>query len=269
MKWQGKFLGGFVGFLLGGGLPGLVVGILIGHLFDTGVVQTWLAPTSFFTKPQHTHSTQRIFFETTFAIMGYLAKVDGRVSEREIQAAERIMQHMSLSESMRKEAIRFFQEGKQPGFNWRLHINSLRDACRFNPNLLRTFIEFQLKIVFAEGSITSAKRVALQSICEGLGINQMAFSQFEQQSRAEQHYYRQQRTYTTSEYQITDAYQILGLKSSASNEEIKKAYRRLMSKHHPDKLVAQGLPSEMMKLATEKTQKIKNAYEAIMKTRGS
>ena len=59
------------------------------------------------------------------------------------------------------------------------------------------------------------------------------------------------------------AYQVLGVAETASDAEVKKAYRRLMNQHHPDKLVAKGLPEEMMKLATEKTQEIKNAYEQI------
>lgn len=267
MKWQGKFVGGCTGFLLGGGIPGFIIGVIIGHLFDSGMMQNWLTPPEAFDRPSHNHSTQRVFFETTFAIMGYLAKADGRVSESEIEAAKRVMQYMSLSEDMRREAIMFFNEGKQPNFNWQAYVQDLREACRFNANLLRAFIEFQLQIVFASGGITSAKRIALQRICEQLGISRIIFSQFEQQSQAEQHYRREQTAEVNPQYQIADAYQILGVTANNSNEEIKRAYRRLLSKNHPDKLVAQGLPPEMMKLANEKTQRIKKAYETIKQAR--
>ena len=65
-----------------------------------------------------------------------------------------------------------------------------------------------------------------------------------------------------------DAYAMLGIDKSASDGELKKTYRRLMSQHHPDKLVAKGLPDEMIKDATEKTQHIKKAYETIKLSRG-
>jgi DnaJ like chaperone protein len=67
---------------------------------------------------------------------------------------------------------------------------------------------------------------------------------------------------------LHEAYEILGVKPSASDAEVKKAYRRLMNQHHPDKLVAKGLPEEMMKLATAKAQEIKGAYERIKSARG-
>ena len=66
---------------------------------------------------------------------------------------------------------------------------------------------------------------------------------------------------------IGAAYKVLGVNETCSDTELKKAYRRLMSQHHPDKLVSKGLPEEMMKLATEKTQEIKNAYERIKQFR--
>jgi DnaJ like chaperone protein len=62
---------------------------------------------------------------------------------------------------------------------------------------------------------------------------------------------------------MNDAYAILGVNKSASEAEIKTAYRRLMSQHHPDKLVSKGLPDEMIKIATEKTQEIRKAYDLI------
>ena len=67
---------------------------------------------------------------------------------------------------------------------------------------------------------------------------------------------------------IDQSYAILGVDKGASDAEVKKAYRRLMSQHHPDKLVAKGLPEEMMKVATEKTHEIRQAYEAIKAARG-
>ena len=59
-----------------------------------------------------------------------------------------------------------------------------------------------------------------------------------------------------------------GISEQASPAEIKKAYRKQMSQHHPDKLLAKGLPEEMIKIATEKTQNIKAAYDRICAAKG-
>ena len=63
---------------------------------------------------------------------------------------------------------------------------------------------------------------------------------------------------------ICDRLQRLGVTKDASDHELKTAYRRLMNQHHPDKLVAKGLPQEMMDIASKKTMEIKEAYELIL-----
>jgi DnaJ like chaperone protein len=67
--------------------------------------------------------------------------------------------------------------------------------------------------------------------------------------------------------QLDDAYAILNVDPDASDSELKRAYRKLISQHHPDKLVSKGLPEEMMKIATQKTQEIRAAYECVMDER--
>ena len=67
---------------------------------------------------------------------------------------------------------------------------------------------------------------------------------------------------------LHDAYAVLGVEKDASDAEVKRAYRRLRSQHHPDKLVSKGLPEEMMKVATQKTYEIRQAYERVREARG-
>lgn len=263
MRWNGKITGAIIGLLLGHPLW-VIVGIAIGHLFDidffSRLFQKSLA--------KNAEQVQRVFFDSTFSVMGYLAKADGRVSESEIREAEKIMQQMELSQELRREAIRLFNQGKQPDFDLNAAMQRLKLACRQFPNLLRTFLEIQMQIANAEGQISRGKRAALQAICAELGISAFMFDQFEQQAYAEQSYQRYYHQPRANPVQhLADAYQVLNINKEASDAEVKKAYRRLISQNHPDKLMSQGLPPEMIKLANERTQKIKSAYETIKKAR--
>lgn len=270
MSWNGKIIGLILGALIAGPI-GLVIGLIIGHLFDIGVFDQWLESIGIHRHPAQNSQAQiqQVFFNSTFTVMGYIAKADGRVSEREIQIARRVMQQMGLDAHMQQEAIALFNLGKQPDFDIQSAIHELKRACWRRPILLRTFIEIQLQIAMADGHINSKKREAIEFICQQLGLYGFNFSQFERRYRAEQNYQRYtQQPRQDPRQHLHDAYQILGVTAKASNAEIKKAYRRLMSKHHPDKLIAKGVPPEMVKIATQKTQQIKKAYETIKNARG-
>lgn len=273
-NWWGKIIGAFCGALLFGPI-GFILGIFIGHLFD----KNFNASLHHFgsNSQQQTHS-QQTFFRSTFLVMGHIAKADGRVSEAEIQVARSIMQSMRLNETQKQQAIDYFQQGKQPSFNLDAALNELIQTCRHNKVLLRMFLEIQLQAASADGGLTASKQAVLQTICQRLGFAPLNFSFFEDLFNFQRHYQQQyQHQYQQHSYRqppprhslrIEDAYALLGVNANVSDAELKRAYRRLMSQHHPDKLVAKGLPEEMIKLATEKTQNIKAAYEQICAARG-
>jgi len=153
---------------------------------------------------------------------------------------------------------------------------NLSCACWSRPGLLRNFLEIQMQCAMVDNGMTSGKRNALESLYRQFGLSGFSFDQFERQSRAQQNYqrYYQQRGQQGSQWQqnpqqhLSDAYNLLAVSKSASDSDVKKAYRRAMSKHHPDKLMSQGMPPEMIKMATEKTQQIKKAYDTIKQSRG-
>lgn len=273
MNIWGKLIGGFFGFLLGGPL-GLILGLFIGHLFDRGLNQNQ-AWTFSSTNPS---AAQQVFFDSTFLVMGHIAKLDGRVSEAEIQAARSIMNRLGLTETMRQKAIDLFNQGKQASFNLEETLKKLVQACHRNKVLLKLFVEIQMQTALAEGHLTAEKQRVLQKICQYLGFAPLNFSffehlfNFEQAFRQQTSGQRQQGYYQSSnsahQLNLRDAYAILGISEQASPAEIKKAYRKQMSQHHPDKLLAKGLPEEMIKIATEKTQNIKAAYDRICAARG-
>ena len=270
MSWLGKVFGGAFGFMLGGPL-GAILGTALGHQFDKGM--EGVDDPEFQLGNQH--RVQMAFFTATFSVMGHIAKADGKVSREEIALANAVMKNMELSDQLRKTAQRLFNEGKNRSFPLDAALKQFRTECHGRTTLIRMFIEIQLQAAFADGRMDSNEENMLLHIC-----NQLRFSQFEYQGlkaiiQAQQRFTssgrssgRSRNTGTGRQPDIQDAYAVLGLTPSATDKEIKSTYRRLMSQHHPDKLVAKGLPEEMLKLATEKTRKIRKAYELIRDKRG-
>lgn len=269
MAIYGKIIGGFFGALLAGPI-GVVLGVIIGHAFDRGFIISH----TFSPYQQHAQTqAQEVFFNSTFLVMGHVAKADGYVSEKEIQASEAIMTRFGLRGALKQKAINLFREGKQPTFNLEQTLNQLYQACHRNPILLQMFMDIQWQVAHADGALSPKKQQVLQTISQRLGITFYDFSAFEDffragQGGAYQSHYQHRPTQPPPRETLADAYKLLGVLESASDAEVKKAYRRLMSQNHPDKLIAKGLPEEMVKVATQKTQNIRKAYEAICKARG-
>ncbi len=255
MAWWGKALGGAFGFTIGGPL-GALLGIALGHSFDRGLGQVTGASAE-----ADQERIQAAFFTATFSVMGYIAKCDGRVSRDEIKLAEAVMDRLGLNAEMRASAKKLFNEGKAPDFPIGDVIEQFRRETHRRTTLMQMFLEIQLQAAYADGVMHPAEKDALQDICRRLGIPLSRLERLDEMLRA---------GFGGGEAtaSLDDAYRILGVDTSTSDAELKKAYRRLMSQHHPDKLVAKGLPEEMIEDATEKTQQIKSAYELIRKSRG-
>lgn len=271
MIW-GKAIGTVLGYIVAGWI-GAVVGFLIGHMFDLGLSQQALLD-GIFQSAAKRNKIQQAFFEATFQIMGYVAKSDGRVSESEIATVEALMQNLRVTGEARVQAVALFNEGKRDGFNIEERLATLTKFFAENKILLQVFVEIQLQAAYAEGSMADAKKAVIIFICERLGLNRDVFARLNNMHQAEEKFkhYQQQRYYETfqkmrSNSATNDAYQMLGVDSKASDAEVKRAYRKLMSQHHPDKLIAKGLPESMIALATEKTQEIQKAYESIVESR--
>ncbi len=267
MSWWGKLLGGAFGYLLAGPL-GAVVGAALGHNFDRGLAASLRAHFA----PGSQERVQTVFFTTLFSVMGHLAKADGRVSEDEIELARDVMRRMNLNEAMRRVAIGLFNQGKKPDFQLAEILSQFRRECLRRRNLMQMFVEILMHAGYADGDLKDAERQVLEQVREQLGFSVQEFLHIEALVRNARHFGGGgfgQEAPPSPRASLQEAYEILGVQSSASDGEVKKAYRRLMNQHHPDKLVAKGLPEEMMKLATEKTQEIKQAYELIKSSRAA
>ena len=270
MRIWGKVLGTFFGFLLGN-IFGALLGLWIGHRFDRGMGMSFRRAPS----PQH----QAVFFHATFAVMGHIAKASGQVTEHEIRVASNLMDRMRLSGEQRGRAQASFRQGKESGFPLRETLAEFRRASLGQRDILRFFLEVQLQAAFADGRVEADERAILQTIADELGFSRIELARILAMAEAQMNFFnrahgqyqgggQQYRQEAPSADRLKDAYQLLGVSESDGDQEIKRAYRKEMSKHHPDKLAAKGLPPEMMEMAKEKTQEIQQAWEWIREARG-
>ena len=266
MSWWGKLLGGAFGYLLAGPL-GALIGAALGHNFDKGLGSDFRSQF----QPGAQERVQTAFFTTLFSVMGHIAKADGQVSRDEIEVARDVMRRMNLNDQMREAAIGLFNQGKQPDFQLLDVLRQFRRECHRRRNLMQMFVEILMHAAYADGALDSAERGVLEQIRQELGFSTQEFQHIEALVRNASHFGGGGfggETAAPHHVSVREAYEILGVEKTVSDAEVKKAYRRLMNQHHPDKLVAKGLPEEMIKLATEKTQEIKKAYDLVKQARG-
>ena len=272
MQYWGKVIGVAVALMMGGGFWGVVLGLLVGHMFDKARSRrmNWFA---------NQQQRQSLFFATTFEVMGHLTKSKGRVTEADIHVASLFMDRMNLHGESRTAAQQAFRVGKADNYPLREKMRQFRSVCFGRFDLIRMFLEIQIQAAFADGSLHPNERDVLYVIAEELGISHAQFDQFLRMMQGGAHfgggYHQQSQGGQSGGWQqaqrgptLEDACNVLGVKPSDDATTIKRAYRKLMSEHHPDKLVAKGLPPEMMEMAKQKAQEIQKAYELIKEQKG-
>ncbi|HET6564058.1 MAG TPA: co-chaperone DjlA [Xanthomonadales bacterium] len=257
----GKLIGGILG-LLRGGITGAVLGALFGHMVDR-----------FFQGIAGVKGTQEAFFEALFCSLGYLAKADGQVSPAEIQMVESLMQRMQISGEDRQRAIRFFNQGKQPGFKLHAALGNFSRMSLARRDLRQMFLQIMVEAAFSSDGLTAPEQDVLEQIARELHIPASMLTAMLQARQFGGSYSgtggNGQRTAGgVQRGTLPQAYAQLGLTTSASDAEVKKAYRKLVSQYHPDKLVSRGLPEEMMDMAKNRVRDINTAYEQIKQAKG-
>ncbi len=289
----GKIIGALLGYLVWPPF-GALLGGAAGHAFDVGLKKTFSVHS-----PEQLQKVQLSYFKTVFQLLGYMAKSDGQVSEDEVQQTETMMTEMGLTAEHRKQAILYFKEGTKPSFDYQYILDEFVETCGQFANLKQLLLEYLIALALSDDSLDDAENLALRSIANKLGYgerflehtlrmvaaqrrfaDQQQSSRGYQQQQSEQHSDYQQRSRGHSgsgqgdwrnkfspESEMEAAYAALDVSSSASDAEVKKAYRKLMSQYHPDKLIGQGVPEDMIKVATEKSQEIQRAYDLIKQSR--
>ena len=271
MPFAGKVLGFCFGFLLGN-IVGALFGLWIGHMFDKGMSREFTQRGGFgglFNQGRSQFSNHMVFLHATYAVMGHIAKASGQVTTADIGAATTLMDRMGIQGEKRKEMQDAHREGRMAGFPLRETLRELREACFGRYDVLQMFLEIQLQAVFADGELHVKEQQILYTIADELRFERRSLDQLFSMWQAEQRFrqHSQEQYQPNSEQQLSEAYKILGISRHAEMDEVKKAYRKLMAQHHPDKLMSKGVPKEALELAKEKTQDIQAAYELIRESR--
>ena len=269
----GKIVGALLGLLLLRGSPwGLLIGMILGHFYDMSVMPR--------RRPTTTAEALEIgvrIFRATYEVIGHVAKADGRVSEAEIAAARAVMSYMKLNGAQIHAAIQHFTRGKDPDYDLEGTLRELAQVCAHRPDLLRHFMEIQVSAALQGVDMQGPARAAILKVADLLDISRLEVAHMEAVLRIQREAFRARNGGAGSSssgpapprqgMQVAAAYQILEVDPNASDADVAKAYRRQLSKHHPDKLKANGMPDSMLEHAKQRTQQIIEAYELIKAAR--
>lgn len=247
---------GLIGLLIGGPF-GMLIGAGLGYWFSRNIRLSVLRMGA------NLQQMQQGFLDATFAVMGAMCKADGVVTQDEIQVAEALFERLRLGPDARDAARKAFNRGKAPGFDLDAEVARFLRISGGNRALVQMFLQVQVSAMAADGRVHDAEQALLRRVARGLGLSDAELAQIEAMLRG-----GASRGGPPTADALADAYKALGINQSASDAELKKAYRKLMSEHHPDKLAAKGLPESMRAMAEEKTREITGAYDLIKTARG-
>lgn len=239
----------------------------LGELFFSNSVDGWwLEASQALAKSGYQGGeVQETFFIASFSCMGRLAKVDGRISEDEVKLASRVMQHLKLTDEQKRLAIRLFNQGKQPDFHIDAVLNRFYRVCRHRVGVLQVFIETQLQLGCADGELNDKELLLLTRMCKRLDISDSIYKRIGRRVCGAN--FDRRRNAETTMMTMQDACNLLGVTRLSNQDEVKQAYRRLISLHHPDRVIAQGANALDVSLATDTVQDIQQAYELVCRVR--
>lgn len=255
MPYWGKVIGTVAG--LATMRPWLaLLGLILGHQFDRGFAERFSgigAETRGGRLPEG-------YVRALFQAMGHLAKIDGRVSEDEIRAARTVMHRVGLGPAQVRHAIDWFQSGKEAAFPLEETLRDLRRNHARNVELRRLFVRLLMEVSLSKGRLRRPERALLWKISSELDVSRVDMAQMEAMLRA-QRGFRDSAAGTADAARVDAAYATLGIEKTASNDEIKHAYRRLMNRNHPDKLP--GRDAQALAAAQKRTRDIRGAYDML------
>ena len=237
----------------------LIVLLLVGYQFYRGFRHS---VRSFERQGENLGRVSDEFVRALFGCMGHLAKSDGRVSEDEIRAARLIMHRLGLSPAGVRRAIGWFEDGKRPGYPLVQTVREVRRVSARSAGKRTMFLRLLLEVVLAKPSLRKEERAMLWTVCSELDIGRVELAQLEAMIRAQKGFQRSPAG-DADAARVRKAYATLGVDPDASNDEIKKAYRRLMNRNHPDKIAGSNPEAAVVAEAERRTREVRSAYEML------
>ena len=279
MQIWGKIIGAAVGFAIGDAL-GALIGLLAGHAFDHfwarrkgarvsgrrgarvagGKARASRAdarrrreePIPIFADPAE---TRRIAFATAVIVLGAkLAKADGRVTRDEIRAFKRVF---PIDDDEVGDVARIYNQAKASPRGFEPHARQIAALFGQDPVLLGEVLIGLFEVARVDREISPAEVEFLRRVAIIFGFDRATFEQLHARYAATARHLSG----------ADDAYAVLGLSRGANDEEIRQTYRKLVREHHPDRLVAKGMPAEMIEQANRTLAAINAAYDRIAKER--
>ncbi len=263
MLWPVTVVGAMVGALIGD-LPGAILGSVLGHALDRHWrLQRW---SELPVRLRQTFRGERATFEQIlFLCMGRLAKCEGRVMPEHLQLARDLMQQYRLDEANRLQAMRWFNEGKEAGNRLSLMV---RQLLRREPERTAELLDCCWRMALADGTLGGRERELLDQWASKAGVGSAEQQRMHQRHQRQRSNGRPRQAPVSSRDDLRAAARLLEVDLDASAEEIKRAYRRQLSRHHPDKRIARGGGETASDSAGERIHRIQEAYERVRRYRG-
>lgn len=260
----GKVLGTLLGLMSGGWL-GALLGLMLGHWLDRSLARVGQGGL------RGGHANQEQILEHCFELLGCVCKADGQVTRVEIDAAESLLRKLKVSGAQRTTLIRAFNRGKSGDFDVDACTRKLRALCRGRLLWMRLALEIVLTGALADGALDPAERRMLGRIAQGLGFRAADFEALLRLMTGAAGAGGQAggaQAGPDPQTALREAYATLGVSADTPDAEVRKAYRRLMSQHHPDKLAARDLPEALRTQAEERVRQIRAAWDRVAAERG-
>lgn len=253
MGWLGKMVGGTIGFALGGPI-GAVAGAAFGHTFDKKEDAYLSGSDMALHQGLSTgEAAQMTFFVAVFSMLAKIAKVDGRVTEQEIASIESFMVNdLQLDAQGRQHAVTIFRQALHSSETFEAFAVQFYRTFYNQPRMIEVMLDILVRVSTADGELSPSEEHLILSAVRIFNVSEIDYALIK------------------SKYvRLTNkAYAVLNCEPTASNEEIKKQYRKLVSEYHPDKIQSKGLPEEFTNFAGDKFIEIQDAYDSIKKERG-
>jgi DnaJ like chaperone protein len=260
MGYWGKIIGGVAGFAMGGPM-GAVVGAALGHAADTGVMpnlRASLGPHVAWNPARIAavvHGRDQLFAVCVVVIAAKLAKCDAPVNRQEIDTFKRLFR---IAPDAMRDVGRLFDQARDSSESADAYAMQLGDAFADNRGMLEEVLNALFAIARADSPVNARELAFLSRMHQGLGLGQAAWDRARGGSAPPPRQAPDE----------ADAYTVLGVSRSASADEIRATWKRLMRENHPDSLAARGVPAEFIARANEKVARINAAWDRIKRERG-